>query len=445
MVTSTTIFQSEWVDLDTDFLYTPPMHIVSFPADSRCTADLSDRRHLRKYNYISWHCKLELMLFSGEIGGQHTPNSITINLPRSMDQDLLIFAGSYEILKYIRKPLEATIVAPEIKTCILSNHSPDVKRTIALRHANSAASTWRLRYFSTCSWKILTLSIKVTILSGDMWFEWIPAVANRGATWRGIGHWAAFSTNNSLQTKRRSATWSVTAKSGKKGIFLAHSTALKSKRAANSQMFSMPMIPQGMFRPCWNRAVGYGSALSSKLMNPERNECPFVTSAPFNAECCGLGWGTCVGGMRPRWTAVVKRWKGSFNMLLMHLQQVLTTIVKVTLTDLLLIWKFLTRTLASHADLDAFSQPAILTLISMMLINGAIPRCSTSVAEVTANAALEKRLTSLTGKHSIMFSRGLVATNCALYLLHIFFRRLLNRFGLLRAPGWNRDHGHTTR
>lgn len=179
----------------------------------------------------------------------------------------------------------------------------DVKRTIALRHANSAASTWRLRYFSTCSWKILTLSIKVTILSGDMWFEWIPAVANRGATWRGIGHWAAFSTNNSLQTKRRSATWSVTAKSGKKGIFLAHSTALKSKRAANSQMFSMPMIPQGMFRPCWNRAVGYGSALSSKLMNPERNECPFVTSAPFNAECCGLGWGTCVGGMRPRWTA----------------------------------------------------------------------------------------------------------------------------------------------
>lgn len=55
------------------------------------------------------------MLFSGEIGGQHTPNSITINLPRSMDQDLLIFAGSYEILKYIRKPLVATIVAPEIK------------------------------------------------------------------------------------------------------------------------------------------------------------------------------------------------------------------------------------------------------------------------------------------------------------------------------------------
>lgn len=115
------------------------------------------------------------------------------------------------------------------------------------------------------------------------------------------------------------------------------------------------------------------------------------------------------------------------------------------LTDLLLKRKFLTRTLASHADLDAFSQPAILTLVSMMLINGAIPRCSTSVAEVTANAALEKRLAALTGKHSIMLSRGLVATNCAFHMLHIFFRRFLYRFSLFRAPCRNGNHGHTTR
>lgn len=132
----------------------------------------------------------------------------------------------------------------------------DVKSTMALRQANSAASTWRFRYFSTCSWKILTLSIKVTILSGDIWFEWIPAEARSGATWSGIGHWAALSTNNSLHTKRSSATWSVTAKSGKKGMLRAHSTALNSKRAANSQMFSMPIIPQGMFIPCWNLEVG---------------------------------------------------------------------------------------------------------------------------------------------------------------------------------------------
>jgi len=37
-------------------------------------------------------------------------------------------------------------------------------------------------------------------------------------------------------------TWSVICRSGKKGMFLAHSTALKSSLAASSQMFSMPMM-----------------------------------------------------------------------------------------------------------------------------------------------------------------------------------------------------------
>ena len=183
---------------------------------------------------------------------------------------------------------------------------PDVNNTIALRQANSAASTCRFRYFSICSWNILTLSINVTILSGDMWFEWIPADARSGATCRGIGHWAALSTNNSLQTNRSSATWSVTARSGKNGMLRAHSTALNNNRAANSQMFSIPIIPHGMFIPCWNLVVGYGSARSKRLIKPDRNEWPFETSLPFNAECWGLGCGTCVGGIRPLWTAVGK-------------------------------------------------------------------------------------------------------------------------------------------
>ncbi|TNN29746.1 hypothetical protein EYF80_060104 [Liparis tanakae] len=39
----------------------------------------------------------------------------------------------------------------------------------------------------------------------------------------------------------QSLTWSMSCRSGKKGMFLAHSTALNSSRAASSQMFSMPI------------------------------------------------------------------------------------------------------------------------------------------------------------------------------------------------------------
>lgn len=183
-------------------------------------------------------------------------------------------------------------------------------------------------------------------------------------------------------------------------------------------------------------------------MNPDKNEWPLATSPPFSEGCWGLGCGTCVGGMRPRWTAVEKRWKGSFNMLVRHLPGLLTTVTAkwLTHTDLLLTWKLLTRTLASHADFDALSQPTVLTLVSVMLIDGAVARSSASVAEVTANAAFEKRLAAFTGKHTVVLSRGLVTTNCAFHLLYIFFRRFLHRFGLLRAPCcWDWNHGHTTR
>lgn len=58
--------------------------------------------------------------------------------------------------------------------------------------------------------------------------------------------------------------------------------------------------------------------------------------------------------------------------------------------------------LASHADFDAFSQSTELALVTVMLIDGAIARGSTSVAEVAANAALEERLTPFTGENSVV-------------------------------------------
>lgn len=122
---------------------------------------------------------------------------------------------------------------------------PVVKSTIAFKQLYSAESTCKALSFSTCSWKILMWSIKATTLSADIGEAWRPAAARRGATCRGMEHCAALSTNNSLHVNLSRATWSVICRSGKKGIFLAHSTALKSILAASSQMFSMPMMLLG--------------------------------------------------------------------------------------------------------------------------------------------------------------------------------------------------------
>lgn len=119
---------------------------------------------------------------------------------------------------------------------------PVVKRTMALRQLYSAESTWRAFSFSTCSWNILIWSMKATTLSAAIGDAWSPAAASSGATCRGIEHWDAFSTNSSLHTSLNRATWSVTCRSGKKGMFRAHSTAENNSLAANSQMLSIPMM-----------------------------------------------------------------------------------------------------------------------------------------------------------------------------------------------------------
>jgi len=91
-------------------------------------------------------------------------------------------------------------------------YKPEVNRTMALRQLYSAESTWSALSFSTCSWKIRMWSMKATTRSAAIGLAWSPAAASSGATWRGIEHWAAFSTNSSLQASRSSATWSVTYK-----------------------------------------------------------------------------------------------------------------------------------------------------------------------------------------------------------------------------------------
>lgn len=108
-------------------------------------------------------------------------------------------------------------------------------------------------------------SMNATTRSAAIGDAWSPAAASSGATCSGIEHWEAFRTKSSDQTSRSSATWSVTWSSGKNGMFLAHSTAEKSRRAANSQMLSMPMMLLGCMH--WPYLeVGYGSARRSMDM-----------------------------------------------------------------------------------------------------------------------------------------------------------------------------------
>ncbi|TNN29747.1 hypothetical protein EYF80_060105 [Liparis tanakae] len=84
--------------------------------------------------------------------------------------------------------------------------SPDVKSTMDLRQEYSAVSTCSAFSFSTCSWNTRMWSMKATTRSADMGEACRPAAASRGATWSGMEHWAAFSTNSSLHDMRNSAT-----------------------------------------------------------------------------------------------------------------------------------------------------------------------------------------------------------------------------------------------
>ncbi|TNN37393.1 hypothetical protein EYF80_052435 [Liparis tanakae] len=131
--------------------------------------------------------------------------------------------------------------------------------------------------------------MKATTRSADIGEAWRPAAASRGATCRGMEHWAALSTNNSLHVSLRRDTWSVICRSGKKGMFLAHSTALKSKRAASSQMFSMPMILLGCIHWLPYRDVGIGTGFGgAEFWVPFSPAVPGVDGGPGWLGVCGV-------------------------------------------------------------------------------------------------------------------------------------------------------------
>jgi len=66
---------------------------------------------------------------------------------------------------------------------------------------------------------------------------------------------------------------------------------------------------------------------------------------------------------------------------------------------------------SSHAHLEALLQPAILTLVPVVLVDRAVAVAATRVAQVPADAPLEEALATFTGELSVVFSGGFVTAD----------------------------------
>ena len=85
--------------------------------------------------------------------------------------------------------------------------------------------------------------------------------------------------------------------------------------------------------------------------------------------------------------------------------------------------KVIVRTFSSHAHLETLLQPAVLTLIPVMLVDGAVPVPSAGVAKIPAHATFEERFTPLARKLPVVLSRTLVTTYDALDVVRLHLRR----------------------
>lgn len=82
-------------------------------------------------------------------------------------------------------------------------------------------------------------------------------------------------------------------------------------------------------------------------------------------------------------------------------------------------------TLPSHSHLQAFLQTAVLALVSVVLVNGAVPIATALVCQIPPDTTFEEGLAPFTSKLSIMFSTGFISANHTFNLLlspTVFFR-----------------------
>lgn len=81
------------------------------------------------------------------------------------------------------------------------------------------------------------------------------------------------------------------------------------------------------------------------------------------------------------------------------------------------------RTFSAHAHFEALFESAVLTLVAVMLVYGAVPVPSAGVAEIPAHATFEERLTSLARELTVVLSRTLVTTYDALDVMRLHLSR----------------------
>ncbi len=74
------------------------------------------------------------------------------------------------------------------------------------------------------------------------------------------------------------------------------------------------------------------------------------------------------------------------------------------------------RTFPSHAHFETLLESTILTLVSVVLVNGTTPVAPAGVGQVSSHGSLEEGLAPLAGKLSVVLSTGLVPTHNTLNL-----------------------------
>ena len=76
-----------------------------------------------------------------------------------------------------------------------------------------------------------------------------------------------------------------------------------------------------------------------------------------------------------------------------------------------------TLTFASHARLETLLQAAVLALVAVVDVDGAVAVAATRVRQVASHGALEEALAAFARVLSVVLATALVATHCALNVL----------------------------
>jgi len=71
-------------------------------------------------------------------------------------------------------------------------------------------------------------------------------------------------------------------------------------------------------------------------------------------------------------------------------------------------------TFSPHADLDALFEATVLTLVTMVLVDGTVPTAAARVSQVSTDRALEEALAAFARQHSVVLAGAFISADDAL-------------------------------